>query len=85
MKQANPKSKKHLPRRKKHPLLTVDDEGLLPLPKEWVRDQRISVGDRYATWKNKSKIFLVFPKSLRRKMKIPKDAFWGKVEPGRKS
>jgi hypothetical protein len=75
------KRKGRVGQRKKYPPATVDSEGKLPLPEEMVRALRIRVGERYAVWKKGRGYVLVFPKRLRRRTTIPKDALWGKVEP----
>jgi len=66
-------------------VMVTDAEGRLVLADELVQEHYLKVGDPFATWKEGDTFKLVFPKGLRRKVKIPKDAFWGKVEPGRKS
>ncbi len=59
---------------------TVDREGCIPLSAKFVRENKVAVGDEFASWMKGENVMVVFPKSYRGKMKIPKDADWGKVK-----
>lgn len=59
--------------------VTTDNEGALPLPAEI--EPNVRIGDEYAVWEEGKSFVLVFKKELTTKIKIPKHAQWGKVEP----
>lgn len=59
----------------------ADSEGGLPLSDELAKAMRCKIGDKYACWKEGKGWLLVFPRTRKSQLKIPKHAFWGKVEP----
>lgn len=59
----------------------VGSDSRLPVPDEIVRDAGAKTGDKFAAWIEGGEIIVIFPKSYRGQKKIPKNAYWGKVEP----
>jgi hypothetical protein len=60
--------------------LVSDSQGGLVLTPEFMRNNKVQLGDEYAAWKTSKGVMVVFKKNHRGKRRIPKHAIFGKVQ-----